>query len=355
MSMNRKVFFLVATILAGPAFGAKYVGVGDSITFGRTGTSRDAYLGFLADYLTDRGETVSTGNEGVRGNTSADLLARLSGVLNRHSDADYMLVMVGTNDVFRWIHEPTLLSPEETRANLFGILDRIQDTSIQPILATVVPRLSGDQDDPNNSETNRLNDIIRSVASSRGVSLARVNANMSGAANQFTYFDSVHPGPLIEPLIAEAFAAVITGQSRGAIDLTGPTPVDLTPLPNAVGVDLNTNIRIVVRELSAGVDAESAVLELGGQAVELVVVPQGGDIVFRYTPPEPLRFGQRVNGRFSVDDTAMPPNTTEFQYTFSALAGNGTNGDVNGSGRVDGADLAILASAFGASSRSRPS
>ena len=61
------------------------------------------------------------------------------------------------------------------------------------------------------------------------------------------------------------------------------------------------------------------------------------DSSFSATPPFTL--GQRVTVTYSVSDLAMPPNTNEFEYSFVVSSGNGTGGDIDRSGRVDGNDL----------------
>jgi len=93
--------------------GEYYVAVGDSITLGSgdnfpgDDTSLDGrntgggYEPVLNDLLTaSLGYPHTVVNEGVSGDTSADGAIRISTTLSNHLEADYILVMYGTNDAF---------------------------------------------------------------------------------------------------------------------------------------------------------------------------------------------------------------------------------------------------------------
>lgn len=100
------------TISSFPA-GDYYVAIGDSITFGShddyppDDTSSDGrntgggYEPILNDLLTaEKGYPHTVENEGFSGETAADGLARIQGIIDSHPDARYFLVMYGTNDAF---------------------------------------------------------------------------------------------------------------------------------------------------------------------------------------------------------------------------------------------------------------
>ena len=54
-------------------------------------------------------------------------------------------------------------------------------------------------------------------------------------------------------------------------------------------------------------------------------------------------------GKIRVRNT--PPNQLELAYDFKTAAGNGTNGDLDHSGRIDGKDLGIMSGSFGVGRR----
>src|SRR5204863_2648097 len=137
----------------------------------------------------------------------------------------------------------------ETRAALIGMVSRIRGKGSIPILATVAPRIH-----ESNALTDELNDDIRGIARSYGVTLAEVNENLAPVAGPLLYRDNLHPNDLGSKLVAEAFAAAITGTPLDQVDLTGPLPTAVSPAPGSVGVSLTATVRIVVAEYKHAID-----------------------------------------------------------------------------------------------------
>ena len=146
-----------AMMVATPAAGQSFICFGDSITYGNGGVSggtpQDSYLPHLAAYLAGTGPTPALVNAGDAGDTTLDGIDRINLVLDATPNASTMLVMLGTNDLFTWVFDPTLIDPDRTRTNLVIIASQAEGRGVTPILATVPPRLSIDSLDPMNTMT----------------------------------------------------------------------------------------------------------------------------------------------------------------------------------------------------------
>jgi acyl-CoA hydrolase len=109
--------------------GATVLALGDSITFGTGAPPEAAYPAVLAG-LTGW----SVVNAGVPGDTSAQALQRLPGLLAEHRPA-LVIVSIGGNDLLRRGDEAAL------RDNLRGILAAVREAGAQALLVAV-PRPS---------------------------------------------------------------------------------------------------------------------------------------------------------------------------------------------------------------------
>ncbi len=112
--------------------GVRYVAVGDSITAGShddiasDGTGYEPILGTL---LLNNPYTVA--NEGVSGTTSADGAAFINSTLSAYPNANYYLILYGTNDASISVSKATY------KANMQTIIDRIKAGGKIPFLAKV--------------------------------------------------------------------------------------------------------------------------------------------------------------------------------------------------------------------------
>jgi len=115
----------------------KYIGFGDSITFGMIDYHDAPELGYiprLEAVLTDAYGPTRVINEGWPGEVTNQGLARINGVLAENS-AQYFLLMEGTNDVvFKHI------SMDTTVFNLEQMIRICRDELVFPVLSTIIPR-----------------------------------------------------------------------------------------------------------------------------------------------------------------------------------------------------------------------
>jgi acyl-CoA thioesterase I len=105
--------------------GATVLALGDSLTFGTGATPQTSYPTMLADLS---GWQVI--NAGVPGDTSAEALARLPGLLQEHQPT-LVLVSIGGNDLLRRLPEA------DTRTNLQRTCEQVLAAGAQALLVAV--------------------------------------------------------------------------------------------------------------------------------------------------------------------------------------------------------------------------
>lgn len=115
----------------------KYIGFGDSITYGYIHYEPAPDRGYLPrlEILLDQnfGDTEVV-NEGWPGETTPHGLSRIDSVINNHL-ARYLLLMEGTNDII--FHE---ISMDTAAFNLEEMGKRCMDFGVFPAIATIIPR-----------------------------------------------------------------------------------------------------------------------------------------------------------------------------------------------------------------------
>ena len=104
------------------------IALGDSLTYGYGASPETAYPAVLAEMT-----RWSIANEGVNGNTSADVLARTDQVVSQNPDL--VLLGVGGNDVLRRVQ------PETTRANITATINKLKSADI-PVVLIAQPHFS---------------------------------------------------------------------------------------------------------------------------------------------------------------------------------------------------------------------
>ena len=129
--------------------GGYYVAVGDSITNGSGDRYRDdnissdgrtvAFQGYgaaLNDKLTDYFSLPQiVFNEGIPGDTSDDSIDSIDSILERHANADTVLLLLGTNDAMAGVSATTFFD------NMQYIVDQIHDSGKTVRYALVPPQL----------------------------------------------------------------------------------------------------------------------------------------------------------------------------------------------------------------------
>ena len=107
---------------------SKVIALGDSLTYGYGASPETAYPTVLAEMT-----RWSIINEGINGNTSADVLARTDQIISQNPDL--VLLGVGGNDVLQRIR------PETTRANLTATIGKLKSANI-PVVLIAQPHFS---------------------------------------------------------------------------------------------------------------------------------------------------------------------------------------------------------------------
>lgn len=167
------VSFILFLLLPLSALGESMIGFGDSITQGlwmvqEPGNGRriGGYEPFLEQLFSSVDRPVAVYNYGLAGETTLQALISdeesprtIDSVLAGHN-ADYVLIMEGTNDFFFGI------DPETTAFNLGVMVDRSRRFNVVPVLATLTPDPRGtDKDIP------KTNSLIRQKAAEKNVLL----------------------------------------------------------------------------------------------------------------------------------------------------------------------------------------
>lgn len=125
--MFKFVLIVLMTILP-PAAGAKSIVVfGDSISAAYGMEIQQGWVALLQKKLADRHSPYAIHNQSISGETSAEGLARLDGVLQRDKP-DLLLLELGANDGLRG------LSPQAMKSNLTEIVKRSQRAGARVLL-----------------------------------------------------------------------------------------------------------------------------------------------------------------------------------------------------------------------------
>jgi acyl-CoA thioesterase-1 len=321
----------------------RYIGFGDSITYGVGDEKNPAGLGGytprLQTLLNARGVSATVVNAGLPGEDTAGALSRINSVLNRGGDV--LLLMEGTNDINEKVSEET------TVANLNQIATRAENHGLQVVHATVVPRLPSANYDDNNRITADFAGKVRELAWSKQRGLADPFEVFFHETPDFTVLygggaDKLHPNAAGYDVMAKVFADVLTN-----VDSVAPVTGLVDPTDDEQNVPNTTPIQIDLYDFGAGIDLANTKLLVNGQPVSTTFSGTPQKIQIRYTPLQPwtgvVAFG------LQTQDLATPPHT--WNRTLSTFVTAGTiflPGDIDRSGRVDGVDLLAFAPHFGA-------
>jgi lysophospholipase L1-like esterase len=324
-----------------------YLSFGDSITFGvgdDPARTSPGYPPRLQTLLVTAGVNATVGNYGMSGEKTPDGLTRIDAVLANGKPGDVLILMEGTNDINKSI------SMETTIFNLDTMASHAEARGLGVIHATVIPRPPDAKVDPDNLLTDQLNGRIRNLAGVRGRKEADPNEVFRNLPNLFSGFysnapdDHVgHPNAAGYDILARVFYNVIQG-----IDMVSPVPGIINPVDGSTNIRPDAAIQVDVWDFGAGIDLANTFLLVNGQPV--TATPQGTALhaALTYVSPTPLSGTVTVSLRSR--DLATPPNTIDRQIAKFTIQGTapGLQGDVNGDGRVDGADLILLGLHFGA-------
>jgi len=339
---------VLLVLAASPAAAQRYVAFGDSITDGvgddesRPEEER-GYTPRLENRLRDAGQPDAVVvDRGVGGENTAEGMSRIDDVLAEEG-GDVLLLMEGTNDL------TNRLSRETTMFNLAEMAQRAQNRGYQVVHATVIPRIPAASVDPENVLNQNLNQEIRDLAGRSGRRLVD-NFYVFGAIPDVfsTHYwtdpnDHVgHPNARGYDEMAGAFFDVLTGA-----DTVPPVPGPISPEHGARRVPASSEVRVDLWDFGAGIDVAATGLTVNGAEVEVQITGAGDRAQIFFTPAEPLS-GVITIG-LSTRDLATPANVFAGQIARFVIAGTSfLPGDIDLSGRVDGADLVEFGRAFGA-------
>jgi lysophospholipase L1-like esterase len=158
-------------------------------------------------------------NAGISGNTTAQMLARITTDVIAYAPA-YCVVLGGTNDVAQSVPFAT------TKANLTAIYTVLINAGIRPVLGTVTPRniTTAEQ-----VALRQLNAWIRGYANKYGYPLIDFNAVLTDPLTELwasgLNADNVHPSASGATAMAQA-----AWQVFGSAELTNPITPSLVPL-----------------------------------------------------------------------------------------------------------------------------
>jgi lysophospholipase L1-like esterase len=228
--------------------GDYYVAFGDSITEGfgddyfLDDMSLDGrnlgggYEPILNDLLTAvKGYPHTVENEGVGGEESIDGLARIQNVIDAHPEAQYFLILFGTNDSHGTMPVPSgwldsenrLLNPGETGYtgtfldNMQQILDAVFGAGKQPVLAKVPIALGPCSNctpfpDPENAPRNLLireyNRVIQELVALNGIAIAPPDFYGYFSASPDETYDNLHPDGVGYQQMANLWLNVLTAE-----------------------------------------------------------------------------------------------------------------------------------------------
>lgn len=168
--------------------GSTVLAIGDSITSGY-GVS-EGYPSKLGRIIGKK--VVAAGNSGE--NTSGGA-GRISGLMDKYKPST-VVILEGTNDANR------SKSATEAAANLGKIIDVAKSKGAKTIVLCTVPPLTGPKASKN-VNVKELNGKIKSLAGSKGVRLADINAELGSGTLQS---DGIHPNSNGHAIIAVVIA-----------------------------------------------------------------------------------------------------------------------------------------------------
>ncbi|MEM7049924.1 MAG: GDSL-type esterase/lipase family protein [Acidobacteriota bacterium] len=333
---------LLALALVPAAQGQRYIAFGDSITQGVGDDPDRAEQGYpprLEDLLTAGGATATVENQGLAGETTAEALSRIDGVLD--GGGDILLLMEGTNDI------NDRVSKETIRFNLDQISRRAGGRGMETVHATLVPRLSTANFDGSNRVTGEVAGEIRNLAWSNGERLVDPFESFFNGSTPFASFyvggsDRLHPNPEGYDRLAQVFADLLGGS-----DNLPPVTGLVFPSDDQQGLPGDTEVEVELFDFGAGIDRNTTDLLINNEVVTAQETGDAQRLVMRYRPTDP--FVGVVFVGLRTQDLASPSNSRNTTLAQFVVAGTDFfRGDIDRDGRVDGADLINFARRFGA-------
>jgi lysophospholipase L1-like esterase len=223
------------------SIGDYYVAVGDSITKGTgdnfsadnvSADGRNSGGGFepiLNDRLTSlTGYSHTVKNQGVGGRTSAGGVSKIAGYLGSHPDAQFFLVMFGTNDSAEDLAMPSGLGllpgnpgySGSYKANMQGIVSAVLASGKLPILAkppiaygscSRCTKYLNPEAEPRNALIREYHAVIDELVLENALPIEGPNLYPHFAAHPEQMADRLHPNGVGYQAIAELWAEALLG------------------------------------------------------------------------------------------------------------------------------------------------
>ncbi|HEY3663715.1 MAG TPA: arylesterase [Chthoniobacterales bacterium] len=180
--LTRHILFLLAFLLATPAFGGTILFLGDSLTAGLGVQETEAYPALIEQKLKEKNLPFNVVNAGLSGDTTAGGLARLDWVLQKKIDV--LVLALGANDGLRG------LPIAQTKANLQAIIDRVKakNPGIKIVIAgmQIPPNMGADY-------ATAFRDVFSDLARENQAALVPFLLEGVGGHTELNQADHMHP------------------------------------------------------------------------------------------------------------------------------------------------------------------
>ncbi len=192
VKLTRRILFLLALVVAGPAFGGTILFLGDSLTAGLGVQEAEAYPALIEQKIKDKNLPFTVINAGISGDTTAGGLARLDWVLQKKIDV--LVVALGANDGLRG------LPVAQTKANLQAIIDRVKakNPEVKIVIAgmQIPPNMGGDYG-------TAFREIFSDLARANNAALVPFLLEGVGGHDDLNQADHIHPTAAGHKILAE--------------------------------------------------------------------------------------------------------------------------------------------------------
>jgi lysophospholipase L1-like esterase len=198
--------------------GGFHVGVGNSITNGSEdkytsdnlsadgrNVNRQGYQALLNDQLTDYlDQPQIIFNEGIPGATSTDALDQIDSIVARHSNAESVLLLLGTNDATGGQTTDNFIG------NMVSLVGTIREAGMSVRVARVPPQFDADTGQPDTATNNLIqqyNTALDNLTNAEpGPDLYTYFSNNNGL-----FADGLHPNSLGHACLAQLWSNAMTG------------------------------------------------------------------------------------------------------------------------------------------------
>lgn len=346
MRWRSSVLILACMLALAPAAHAQttvYLAFGDSITAGDfdTDTNQPGYPPKLQALLAAGGMDASVENYGLGGEQTTDGVTRIDTALAL-ANADVLLLMEGTNDIFHGV------SVETTVQNLDTMANKASNKGLSTVHATIIPFRPNATVNSDNILTEQLNMLIRTLALQRSRRLVDPFEVFLEQDNLFdTYYYSGGGDPVGHPnhdgyqLLAQTFADVLLD-----VDSVPPVPIAVDPADGASNVAADATLTVKLADFGNDIASGSLQLLLNGDPVSAKAFVNGAVATLQYTDANGLLGVYKMS--YTAGDLASPANSVTRRVSTFTIAGTTfLQGDLDLDGKVDGYDLVLLGSRFG--------